>query len=73
MNKGKLHIGTDGYVVDVRCGLGHSGNRRLAEAQQGVFACQGCGRFYSLALIDEALTRSDPGQNGEGGLYRLSD
>lgn len=50
---------TDGYADLVRCGLGHSGNHRLAQATRDYWQCQGCGALFSAADVAR-------GQRGEG-------
>lgn len=54
-------------VRNIRCGLNHSGNDRLAKADRGYWQCTGCGRFYSTGQAETALGRA--GQKGSGQLY----
>lgn len=55
----------------LRCGVGHSGNRRLTAERDHTHAqCNGCGKFFTAAQIIDAQS-GDAGENGNGSLYRV--
>jgi hypothetical protein len=53
----KIQIDDSGYVRDVRCERGHSGNTRYVSVFHGgeVYQCQGCGQFIGRAALEEEL------------------
>ena len=55
MKTAKLKIGKDGYVKDIRCSKGHSGNTRYVR-DGGYCQCQGCGHFITVefAISEQA-------------------
>ena len=52
----EIQIDDSGYVRDVRCERGHSGNTRYCLlGAGGYYQCQGCGQFIGRAALEEEL------------------
>lgn len=53
-----IRVDATGYVLGVWCHVYHSGNKRIAKAQSNVYACQGCGHFFSSWEVRDALAKN---------------
>lgn len=67
-----VQISDDGYVAGIRCAKGHGGNTRLAGPVSGYYECCGCGGFWSVDHVLGIQRGSIHGQQGQGGIYRVS-
>lgn len=54
-----------GRPNNIRCGLNHSGNDRLAKATGDHYQCIGCGTFYHFTSVEAARGRSAKKGSGQ--------